>query len=101
MSRYQLVISPATQNDLRNIYQFGLRRWGKLQSVSYLNNLKTRLWTLIQQPHIGIERPDLQPGIRSFPTSTSHMVFYRIQGQSIQVIRVLHVRQDPYRHIKE
>jgi toxin ParE1/3/4 len=99
MSRYQLIISPAAQNDLRNIYQFGLRRWGKLQSVGYLNNLKTRLWALTQQPHIGIERPDLQSEIRSFP-GASHVVFYRIQTQSIEVIRVLHVRQDPYCHIE-
>jgi plasmid stabilization system protein ParE len=67
MSRYQLIISPAAQNDLRNIYQFGLWRWGKLQSVRYLNNLKTRLWALTQQPHIGIERPDLQPEIKKLP----------------------------------
>ena len=50
MSSYQLVISVVAQNDLRNIYQFGLRRWGNLQSVSYLNNLKTRLLELTQQP---------------------------------------------------
>ena len=96
MSRYQLVISPAAKTDLKNIYQFGLRRWGKNQSVGYFNNLKNRLWTLTQHPHIGIERPDLQLEIRSI-SSTSHVIFYRIQTHKIEIIRILHVRQDPYR----
>jgi len=67
MSRYQLVISPTAQNDLKNIFHFGLRHWGKSQSVDYLNNLKKSLWTLTQHPYIGIERPDLQLEIRSIP----------------------------------
>uniref|UniRef100_UPI00405667D4 type II toxin-antitoxin system RelE/ParE family toxin n=1 Tax=Candidatus Electrothrix sp. TaxID=2170559 RepID=UPI00405667D4 len=99
MSRYQLVISPVAQNDFKNIFQFGLRHWGKNQSISHLNNLKNHLWTLTQHPHIGIERPELQPEIRSIP-STSHVIFYRIQAQTIEIIRILHVRQDPSRLIE-
>lgn len=98
MSNYQLVISPAAKTDLKNIFQFGLRRWGKNQSVGYLNNLKNRLWTLTQHPQIGIERPDLQFDIRSIP-ATSHVIFYRVKTHRIEIIRVLHARQDPYQHI--
>ena len=28
MKKYQLIVSPVVQDDLKNIYQFGLRNWG-------------------------------------------------------------------------
>lgn len=99
MSDYQLVISPAARNDLRDIYHFGLRNWGKSRSIRYLEILKERLWALTEQPLIGIERPELLSEMRSFPVE-SHVVFYRVRSGRIEFFRVLHGRQDPNRHIK-
>jgi len=30
----------------------------------------------------------------------SHVVFYQVQSNHIEIVRVLHARQDPNRHIK-
>jgi toxin ParE1/3/4 len=98
MSNQCLVISPGARDDLREIYLFGLRNWGQNQSSTYLEKLKHMFWLLIEQPHMGVERPDILPEMRSFALE-SHIVFYRIQSKSIEVIRVLHARQDPNRHI--
>ncbi len=99
MSDYRLIISPVAQDDLKNIYQFGLRNWGVNQSLKYLENLKERFWALIKQPLIGIERSELMPEMRSFPVE-SHIVFYQVRSKKIEIIRILHGRQDPNRHIK-
>lgn len=99
MSDYQLVISPVARDDLRGIYRFGLRNWGANRSFTYLENIKERLWALTEQPLLGIERPELLPGMRSFPVE-SHIVFYQVRSKQIEIIRVLHGRQDPNRHIK-
>ncbi len=99
MARHQLVIAPAAKNDLKDIYQYGLRQWGKVQSESYLSTIKNQFWLLTQQPLIGTERPELLPDTRSLPVE-SHTLFYRVTTNRVEIIRVLHGRQDPQRHLK-
>lgn len=95
----QLVIAPAARDDLKNIYQYGRRQWGKARSDGYMAILREQFWSLTVQPLIGIERPELPPEIRSLVIQ-SHTVFYRVVAKRIEIIRVLHGRQDPQRHLK-
>lgn len=99
MAPHQLVIAPAAKNDLKEIYQYGLRQWGQAQSENYLSTIKNQFWLLTQQPLIGTERPELLPDVRSLPIN-SHTLFYRVTTTRVEVIRVLHGRQDPQRHLK-
>lgn len=99
MPVHQLVIASAAKADLKEIYQYGLRHWGKTQSDSYLENIKEQLWTLAEQPLIGVDRSELLSGSRSLPIE-SHTLFYRVTPDTIEIIRVLHGRQDPQRHLK-
>ena len=99
MPAHQLVIAPAAKTDLKDIYQYGLRQWGQAQSDSYLNHLKEHFWSLTEQPLMGVERPELLPGARSLPIE-SHTLFYRVTTDTVEIIRVLHGRQDPQRHLK-
>lgn len=98
MNNAQIIISPAARDDLRDIYHFGLRNWGQNRSAKYLEEIKEGLWALCEQPHMGCERPELLPGMRSFAVA-SHVVFYLAQSQRIEIVRVLHGRQDPSRHL--
>lgn len=99
MPAHQLVIASAVKADLKDIYQYGLRQWGQAQSDSYLENLKDHFWSLTEQPLMGIERPELLPCARSLPIE-SHTLFYRVSTDTVEIIRVLHDRQDPQRHLK-
>lgn len=99
MPVYQLVITPAAKADLKEIYQYGLRQWGQAQSDSYLENLKDHFWSLTEQPLMGVERSELLPGTRSLPIE-SHALFYRVTTDTVEIIRVLHGRQDPHPHLK-
>ncbi|MDT8397080.1 MAG: type II toxin-antitoxin system RelE/ParE family toxin [Pseudomonadales bacterium] len=99
MPTYQLFISPAAREDLKGIYQFGLRQWGKTQSDNYLGLIKDQLWSLTEQALMGLERPELLPDARSLPMQ-SHTLFYRVTANRVEIIRVLHGRQDPQRHLK-
>lgn len=98
MSTHRLVLSPAAQEDLREVYRFGLRHWGANQTAKYLEKLKEHLWTLSEEPHIGRQRPDLFPELRSFPVE-SHIVFYQVRSPKVEIIRVLHCRQDPNQYL--
>lgn len=95
----QLVIAPLARDDLKNIYQYGRRQWGKARSDGYMAILQEQLWSLTEQPFMGIERPELLPDVRSLAIQ-SHTVFYRVVAKRIEIIRVLHGRQDPERHLK-
>ncbi len=98
MPANQLVISPAAKDDLKDIYQYGVQQWGAEQSAQYLTALKERLWLLLSQPLQGADRPELLANTRSI-TTQSHKVFYRMNGQQIEIIRILHARQDPLLHL--
>ena len=98
MSNRQLVISPAAHSDLSNIYRFGLQKWGEGQSSRYLEKVKEQFRTLTRLPYIGTERLELLPGVRSFPVE-SHVIFYRLSPTHIEIIRLLHGRQDPAIHL--
>jgi len=39
-------------------------------------------------------RPELAPGVRSWPTSTLYVLFYLADKQGITVVRVLHHGRD-------
>ncbi|WP_151669693.1 type II toxin-antitoxin system RelE/ParE family toxin [Nitrincola schmidtii] len=95
---FELVISPAAKSDLKQIYEFGLQQWGTNQANSYLEGIKEKLWSLIEHPRIGIERFDLMVDIRSVPVNR-HSIFYRIKAKDIEIIRILHGRQDPINHL--
>ena len=99
MASHQLVIAPAAKADLKDIYQYGLRQWGQAQSESYLAAIKNQFWLLTQQPLVGTERNELLPEVRSLPIE-SHTLFYRVTVDTVEIIRVLHGRQDPQRHLK-
>lgn len=49
---------------------------------------------LIDHPRMGRERPELAPGLRSWPTSTPYILFYFRDAKGIIVARVLHHARD-------
>ena len=99
MGSHRLIIAPAAKNDLKAVYQYGLRQWGKTQSEGYLSTIKSQFWLLTQQPLMDIERSELLPDMRSLPIER-HTLFYRVTANGVEIVRVLHGRQDPHRHLK-
>jgi len=81
---------PLAKHDLKRIYS----KWGGRQASDYLDKLKKLFWELTEQPKMGVEREELFPNMCSFSID-SHAVFYRLQQSQVEVVRVLHGRQDP------
>lgn len=93
MPKYQLRITPIAQVDIENIINYGKQHWGAAQSDKYLHNVKEKLWLLTEQPFLGLERPELLGGLRSLNVAT-HCIYYRVTDSYIDIIRLLHQRQD-------
>jgi toxin ParE1/3/4 len=96
LPRFEL--SRAAVADLDAIADFTADRWGNEQARLYLDALEARLTQLAYQPLIGRKRDELATGLLCFPVE-SHVVFYCATDFGIAVVRVLHKRQDPPRHI--
>jgi len=87
VSTYRL--TPAARRDLSRIWDYSEERWGLQQAEVYLRDLQTCL----ERP-----RDEVRPGYRSRAVG-SHVVFYVISDGGVDVIRVLHQRMDPDRHV--
>jgi plasmid stabilization system protein ParE len=50
--------------------------------------------SLTTHPGMGRARDELEPGLRSWPTSTPYILFYFVKNDAIVIARVLHHARD-------
>ena len=85
--------------DLRDIYRYTRRRWGKAQAERYASQLQQCCTMLATRPHAGRKRDELQlPDLHSF-VQGSHVIFYQPQPYGVLIVRILHGTQDVRRHL--
>ena len=85
--RYSL--SARAERELDEIADYTFERWGRQKAIDYIDRLRARFRWLVENPDLGRRRPELSPEIRSFPEG-SHVVFYRVKGETFEVVRILH-----------
>ena len=93
-----ILIRPAAKLDFENIWTYTEETWGKVQAEDYFHKFKEILRSLEQFPDLGRIREDLLPEIRSIGVG-QHVIFYRRVQEDIEIVRVLHKRMDPARHV--
>ena len=89
----ELILSPAAGGDLQAIRTYSEVSWGEDQATRYIERILGRLHWLLTNPEAGRVRTELLPGVRSLSVER-HVVFYRVQCERIEVIRILSERQD-------
>ena len=93
-----LVLSPKAKQDLVDIHRYTVENWGDSQAVRYTTGLKQAVQDVLRARAKGAVRPELGEGLRSVHCE-KHVIFYRQRDNTIQIVRVLHGRQDPARHL--
>lgn len=94
----RVFISPAAEADLADIYDYSHARWGETQAAEYIDTLVTRFkWLAVNRP-LWQARADLRPGLYG-RTEGRHLIVFRDGGDHLQIVRVLHQRMDPARHL--
>jgi len=90
MSRYRL--TRHAQADLDAIYDYvAADNRSAADRLSVRFEKKLRL--LASQPLLGQMRDDLAPNLRCF-TRGKYVIFYRVQGTGVEVVRVIHGARD-------
>lgn len=96
MSRYRL--APAAQRDLSLIWDFTEERWGVRQAESYLTEIRAAIERIAYDPGRGRACDEIREGYRRYSIG-SHLLFYVESTDGVDVIRILHQRMDPTRHL--
>lgn len=115
MARFRL--SAPAQTDLRTILSASADRWGVAAGRRYAALLAAAMRKVAADPEAPTtrDRAELQPGIRSFHIRLAsvdkplakvrkpvHILYYRIAEPGlIEIVRVLHERSEPSRHLDE
>jgi toxin ParE1/3/4 len=85
--------------DLKGIYHYTRRTWGKAQAAKYTEQIGQCFVLLAERPHSGRKREDLKPpGLRSF-VQGSHVIFYKPKSYGVLIVRLLHGNQDVRRQL--
>ncbi len=89
-------LSPLAEADLEEIWLYTLRHWSMEQADSYHRNLVATFEGLAAGTKQG--RPSVLPDVQKYP-SGSHVVYFLDYADHLDVIRILHQRQDAERHL--
>ena len=89
----KLDLSEAAKSDLRAIHSYSLERWGRARADAYLDDLRDRMGAVAKGELLGTTADDIRPGLRRQLVGT-HAIWFRVQGDRLRVIRVLHQSRD-------
>jgi toxin ParE1/3/4 len=90
MGTYRLTTPAAA--DYVNILVFTLERWGLEQYDRYSTLLDSAFMKLVSLPKLGKHKSYIPSDARLYRVG-SHQVVYRRIGQDIEILRILHIRQ--------
>ncbi len=88
-----VTLRPAAREDLRDIWVFGRDEWGEAAADRYFHDLSVAIDRFGAHPFLAPASEELGSGYRRL-VCAAHVVFYVVEGESVEVIRVLHQSRD-------
>ena len=85
-------------SDLRSIRAYTLATCGEKQETAYLDALWTKFEEILASPNRWRQRDDLFPGCR-IAAQGRHVILFHIEGEVLQIVRILHAAMDFKRHL--
>ena len=90
----QIDVSVEAEEDIDQITAYTTRTWGWRQTIHYLAKLEDGFNLLAQNPSIGRSCDSIRPGLRRFEIA-KHVVFFILEPNDIQIVRILHQQMIP------
>jgi toxin ParE1/3/4 len=90
--------SRAAKADLAKIWRYSAETWGSEQASRYVRELRYASNRIATGQRIG-RKSSAQEGMFKI-RSGAHMIYYRITPERIDIIRILHGKQDVERHLQ-
>jgi len=93
-----LRLSNPAKTDLQRIATYTQQEWSAVQKKVYLDLIKKSFNTLSRVGNIGKKRDDIEQGLYTYSIK-KNTVYFRETDQEFVVLRILHSRMDPERHL--
>jgi toxin ParE1/3/4 len=90
----KLDLSEEAARDLDEILNYSIRLWGVARAFGYIEDIDARLKALAREEMSGVRADEISPGLRR-QLAGSHAIWFRIEGDRLKVVRVLHQSRDP------
>jgi toxin ParE1/3/4 len=84
--------------DVRDIWAYTSDYWGREQAEIYLGLIEAAVEAIAADPKLGRPCNDVRQGYRKYLVG-AHVLFYRMKGKTVFVVRILHQRMDVERHL--
>jgi toxin ParE1/3/4 len=97
VTTYQL--TDAARRQLREIRLFSLDRWGKAVTKKYMEGFKAAFEKIAEDfERSGTSADFVRTGYRRRRVGR-HVIFYRMRDTIVQIVGILHQRQEPRRYL--
>lgn len=91
-------LSPRAQRGLSSTWDYTEERWDADQAETYVTELRAAIERIAEDPRRGHKCDEIPEGYRWYGIG-SHLPFYLESDDGVDVIRILHQRMDPTRHL--
>jgi len=92
-----IAFSPAAEDDIDGIWDYSADRWGLDQADSYVDVIRDACYALAKGTKHG-RLAEVLPNVQKYLCG-SHVVYFLDYPDHLDVIRILHQRQDAERHL--
>jgi toxin ParE1/3/4 len=88
------------EDDLTDILEYTIQTWDEDRAESYRTTIYRVCRELADFPSLGRIRDDIGAGVRTYVVG-QHVIIYRFSGTEFIVSRIIHVRRDINRAIRD
>ena len=93
MKKLPFVISKKVVTDLEEIWLYTFENWSVSQADRYYNLIFDEINYICKNRTAGKSMEHVRKGYRASKVK-SHLIFYRVLNNTIEIIRILHERMD-------
>lgn len=97
-SGWPVTLSPRARQDFVDILRYTGETWGQAQLLAYRDKVDDALQALGSDPQRGHHRDDLPARHWAYLVG-SHVIVYRVRGDGVAIVRILHQRMSLGKHI--
>jgi len=91
-------LTPAARADLSSIWDYTEEHWDAHQAETYIRELHAAMERVAEDPRRGRPCDEIRAGYRKYAIG-SHLIFYVVPDDGVDVVRVLHQRMGSGRHL--
>ena len=98
MAKY--IFSQKAISDLNGIWDYTFETWSEEQADKYYNIIIRQVDDISKNPDLGRKFDEVDDNLLGFRIE-KHVIFYQINENNIEIIRILHAQMDFKNRLKE